>query len=152
MSTSRFSAKAHQRDRQSLFTADQISRSQSASPLPNTSNISISSNPYERSRLPNYSTKAAEMALLESQSEDTVNEMKYKIGALKDLSLAMGDQINKSKDTIVELGEDMGLSSEKIKNNMNRMRRFVERSGVGWKVWAGFTVILMWLFIWVWLF
>jgi blocked-early-in-transport protein 1 len=92
------------------------------------------------------------MALLESQSEDTVNEMKYKIGALKDLSLAMGDQINKSKDTIVELGEDMGLSSEKIKNNMNRMRLFVERSGVGWKVWAGFTVILMWLFIWVWLF
>jgi blocked-early-in-transport protein 1 len=114
--------------------------------------INISTSPYERSKLPNYSTKAAEMAMLESQSDDTMNEMKFKLVALKDLSIAMGDQINKSKQGLVELGEDMGLSSERIKWNMGRMRRFVEQSGVSWRVWLGFTIIIMWWFIWVWLF
>lgn len=90
--------------------------------------------------------------MLESQSEDTMNEMKFKISALKDLSSSMNDQINKSKRSIVELSEDMGLSSEKIKWNMGRMRRFVEQSGVGWKVWFGFFVVILWWFIWVWIF
>lgn len=153
MSTSRYSAKAHQRDRQTLFTSEDLQRSASGSPIPNYTNNSIPiSNPYERSRLPNFSTKAAEMAMLESQSDDTMNEMKYKLGALKELSIAMGDQINKSKNTLGDLAEDMGMSSERISDNMNRMRRFVEQGGVGWKVWAGFTVIILWFFVWVWLF
>ena len=99
-----------------------------------------------------YSSSAHEMAQLESQSEETVSLMKDKIGALRDLSLAMGTEINKSKRNLVDLGEDMGVSSERIRYNMNRMRRFVERSGVGWKVWLGFAAIVMWCFFWVWLF
>ncbi|ODQ49517.1 hypothetical protein PICMEDRAFT_20144, partial [Pichia membranifaciens NRRL Y-2026] len=98
-----------------------------------------------------YSSSAHEMAQLESQSEETVSLMKDKIGALRELSVAMGTEINKSKRNLVELGEDMGVSSERIRYNMNRMRRFVERSGVGWKVWLGFAAVVMWCFLWVWL-
>lgn len=176
MSTSRYSAKAQKRERQALFSTDDISRSNSGSPMPiidsnfsnndnvnstMTSNIDVNNgtnvninieNPYARTNTSSYSARHAEMAMLESQSEDTMNEMKFKISALKDLSFSMNDQINKSKRSIVELSEDMGLSSEKIKWNMGRMRRFVEQSGVGWKVWLGFSIIILWWFIWVWLF
>lgn len=148
MSTSRYSSKAHQRDRQALFAMDDLSKS----PSPVQSGVPKITNPYEKSNLPSYSVKAAAMAQLEEQGDDTMNEMKYKLGALKDLSLAMGEEINKSKQTLVEFGEDMGISSEKIKRNMNRMRMFVEKSGVGWKVWLGFTVVILWIFFWVWLF
>lgn len=173
MSMSRYSSKAHQRDRQALFSAEDMSKSPSPSPMPSgmpmminsidstgisgglggqvPSSVSVSS-PYGSKQRSGYSASAQEMAQLESQSEETVSIMKDKIGALRDLSLAMGTEINKSKRNLVELGEDMGVSSERIKYNMNRMRRFVEKSGVGWKVWLGFTVIVMWWFFWVWLF
>lgn len=170
MSTSRYSSKAHQRDRQALFSMEDLTKSQSPSPTPvplyeNTDmNFSINSmdnsnkasvglsDPYERSKLPSYSAKAHELSQLEAQSDETMDIMKDKIGALRDLSLAMGDQINKSKRGLAELGEDMGISSDRIKWNMGRMRRFVEKSGVGWKVWLGFATIVVWWFLWVWLF
>ncbi|TID30236.1 hypothetical protein CANINC_001116 [Pichia inconspicua] len=148
MSTSRYSAKAHQRDRQALFSAEDLSKS----PSPISNVIPKLSSPYEKSTLPSYSVKASTMAQLEEQGDETMNEMKYKLSALKDLSLAMGEEINKSKKTIVEFSEDMGLTSEKIKWNMNRMRLFVEKSGVSWKIWLGFITIIFWIFFWVWLF
>lgn len=165
MSTSRYSSKAHQRDRQALFSMEDMSKSPSLTPTPTPipSSIHISS-PYESNEskqrwqpsFPNigggYSAEAQEMAQLESQSEETVSIMKDKIGALRDLSIAMGTEINKSKKSLTELGDNMGMSSERIKYNMDRMRRFVEKSGVGWKVWMGFSVIILWCFIWVWLF
>lgn len=166
MSTSRYSAKAQKRDRQALFSVEDLSKSPSPLPL-NTSSAYVYnednvhagseintgvSTPYERPKHVAYSAKAAEMAMLESQSDESMNTMKYKLGALKDLSLAMGEQINKSKKNLSELGDDMGLSSEQIKWNMGRMRRFVEKSGVGWRVWGVFSIIILWLFFWVWLF
>lgn len=167
MSTSRYSSKAHQRDRQALFSMEDMSKapSPSSTPTPIPSSIHISS-PYENSESKQrwqpsfsnivggggYSAEAQEMAQLESQSEETVTIMKDKIGALRDLSIAMGTEINKSKKSLTELGDNMGMSSERIKYNMSRMRRFVEKSGIGWKVWMGFSIIILWCFIWVWLF
>lgn len=171
MSTSRYSSKAHQRDRQALFSAEDLSPSPSPMATPTPMPITITSMEAGQTAAPSavalsspygpsggskqrggYSSSAHEMAQLESQSEETVSLMKDKIGALRELSVAMGTEINKSKRNLVELGEDMGVSSERIRYNMNRMRRFVERSGVGWKVWLGFAAVVMWCFLWVWLF
>lgn len=185
MSTSRYSARAHQRERQSLFSMDDLSKS--PSPMINSydnnnnnniinNNINFNMNSTSENNNPNiptsisvsspyedenekykynktsYSVTAQNMAQLESQSDETVSIMKNKIGALRDLSLAMGTEINKSKKNLTELGEDMGLSRDKIQNNMNRMRRFVEKSGISWKVWLVFATIIIWCFLWVWLF
>lgn len=160
MSSSRYSSKAHQRDRQNLFSMEDVSRSVSPSlGLPNEENgVNLSnsqsqiSDPYEKMKIPGYSSQEHMMAQLESQAEDTMNVMQNKIESLKGLSLSMGDQINKSKNNLLEIGEDMGISSERIKWNMNKMKRFVEKSGVGWKVWLAFSAVILWCFIWVWLF
>ncbi|KAG0681309.1 hypothetical protein C6P42_004224 [Pichia californica] len=120
--------------------------------IPTSISVSSPYDNFDKHSKPVYSATAQGMAQLESQSEETVSIMKNKIGALRDLSIAMGTEINKSKKSLSELGEDMGMSNEKIKYNMNRMRRFVEKSGVGWKVWLGFTVVILWWFLWVWLF
>ena len=43
-------------------------------------------------------------------------------------------------------------TSGRLKNTMNRMLRMAERTGIGWRVWAGFFAAVIFLFWYVWLF
>lgn len=148
-------------ERQALFSTEDLAKSRSGSPAVGLGGFEPvdrveSYEPYEAygrsSKSQRYSVHAAEAAALEAQSDETLDAMKYKVGALRDLSVAMGEQITRSRHSLAELGDDMGLSSERITWTMGRMRRFVESSGVGWRVWAGFSLVVLWLFVWVWLF
>lgn len=99
-----------------------------------------------------YSQSAADLAHLESQAEETMGLMSEKIGSLRDLSVAMGHEINKSRDNLLYLSQDMGLTQERIRRNVNRMKLFAERSGVPWRVWLIFLGLVAWFFMYSWLF
>lgn len=146
--SSRYSART--RDRQQLFRETQ-SPSPGPSGPPTIAPVSAYPDESDRKRV-NYSQEAQAMAQLEAQQDQTVDTMAAKIGTLRDLSLAMGHEINRSKDNLRALGEDMGITQERIRHEMARMKRFVELSGVPWKVWALFAVVICWFFFYSWLF
>lgn len=43
-------------------------------------------------------------------------------------------------------------ASGKLKGTMRRMLRMAEKTGVGWRVWVLFFVVVWGLFVYVWLF
>lgn len=133
-----------------LFSSDMNSTNKKHD-LNDDNNAIRSSSPYDVDQT-DFSSSAATLAQLESQSQETMGVMGLKISALKDLSLKMEQQIKKSEYGLNHLSEDMTLSSDRIKWNMNRMKTFVEKSGVSWKVWFLFGSLIMFIFMWVWLF
>ncbi|KAL6234261.1 hypothetical protein BDW75DRAFT_212852 [Aspergillus navahoensis] len=92
----------------------------------------------------------AVLSHLESQNEEEVEGITAKVKMLKDLTLAIGDEI---RDTthISELNHSFENTRTRIRGNMNRMLRMAERTGVGWKVWVGFFALVFLLFFYVWI-
>ncbi|KAL4986657.1 hypothetical protein BDW68DRAFT_162794 [Aspergillus falconensis] len=92
----------------------------------------------------------AVLSHLESQNEEEVEGITAKVRMLKDLTLAIGDEI---RDTthISELNDSFENTRTRIQGNMKRMLRMAERTGVGWKVWVGFFALVFLLFFYVWI-
>lgn len=98
-----------------------------------------------------YDSSANALAALESQSEDTLDVMSSKVESLKGLTMAMGKQINTSRKHLQDLGQDMGVSSDLVGLNMQRMKEF-SKSGVGIKLWGAFISLIMLWWFYSWLF
>ncbi|KAL4973213.1 hypothetical protein BDW66DRAFT_108555 [Aspergillus desertorum] len=92
----------------------------------------------------------AVLSHLESQNEEEIEGITAKVRMLKDLTLAIGEEI---RDTahISDLNDSFENTRTRIRGNMNRMLRMAERAGVGWKVWVGFFALVFLLFLYVWI-
>ncbi|OOQ84100.1 putative SNARE complex subunit (Bet1) [Penicillium brasilianum] len=93
----------------------------------------------------------AVLSSLESQNDAEVEGITAKVKMLKDMTIAIGDEI---RDTsyLNTLENSFESTRVKLRGNMNRMLRMAERTGVGWKVWLGFFAAVFFLFFYVWVF
>ncbi|EMC96350.1 hypothetical protein BAUCODRAFT_89239 [Baudoinia panamericana UAMH 10762] len=89
---------------------------------------------------------------LESQNEDQVGEMGKKVRMLKDLTVAIGDEIRDSTAFAEKMNEGFESTRNRLQGTMNRMLRMADRTGIGWRIWLGFFVCIFFLFAYVWLF
>ncbi|KAL3477993.1 hypothetical protein BJX99DRAFT_256962 [Aspergillus californicus] len=105
-----------------------------------------------RSATPNSKGQYSDAVLshLESQNEEDVEGITAKVKMLKNITLAIGDEI---RDTthISDLNDSFENTRTRIQGNMNRMLRMAERTGVGWKVWLGFFALIFLIFFYVWI-
>ncbi|KAL1971692.1 hypothetical protein VTN31DRAFT_2313 [Thermomyces dupontii] len=85
------------------------------------------------------------------QSEEVEGIIK-KVGMLKELAQDMSREIQDSTGLISTLNDTFDSTRVRLRGTMNRMLRMAERSGVGWRVWLGFFVVVFLLFVYVWLF
>ncbi|KAJ5959090.1 uncharacterized protein N7479_006240 [Penicillium vulpinum] len=93
----------------------------------------------------------AVLSSLESQNDAEVEGISAKVKMLKDITLAIGDEI---RDTahITDLNDSFDNTRVRLRGNMNRMLRMAESTGVGWRVWLGFFFAVFLLFFYVWIF
>ncbi|CAK4031110.1 hypothetical protein D0864_13746 [Lecanosticta acicola] len=89
---------------------------------------------------------------LESQNDDQASEMSKKVKMLKDLTMAIGDEIRDSTALAEKMNEGFEGTRNRLRGTMNRMLRMAEKTGVGWRIWLGFFVFIVLLFAYVWLF
>ena len=90
---------------------------------------------------------------LESQNETTQTSLlSSKVSQLKQLSMAIGDEIRDSSAFAEQMNTTFENSSVRLKGTMRRMLRMAEKTGVGWRIWLGFFVAVFFLFAYVWLF
>jgi blocked early in transport 1 len=114
----------------------------------------------------------AVLSELESQNDSQVFGLSSKVQRLKDVSfwrlsllrpgwwltgfaqltLKIGDEIRGSTALAQSINDDFDSTSSRLKGTMNRMLRMAERTGIGWRVWAGFFAAVIFLFWYVWLF
>ncbi|MCJ1382576.1 protein transport protein bet1 [Xylographa soralifera] len=94
----------------------------------------------------------AVLSELESQNDDQVEGMSAKVKMLKDITIAIGDEIRDSSKLADKMNDSFDNTRVRLKGTMNRMLRMAERTGVGWKVWLGFFAAVIFLFWYVWLF
>lgn len=70
-----------------------------------------------------------------------------KVGKLKELTLAIGDEIRESTALAEKMNDSFDTTRARLRGTMNRMLRMAEKTGVGWRVWLGFfaaVVLLFW--------
>ncbi|KAJ5836119.1 hypothetical protein N7447_002145 [Penicillium robsamsonii] len=93
----------------------------------------------------------AVLSSLESQNDAEVEGISAKVKMLKDITIAIGDEI---RDTthITDLNDSFDNTRVRLRGNMKRMLRMAESTGVGWRVWLGFFFAVFLLFFYVWIF
>ena len=108
---------------------------------------------------------------LESQNDAQVGVMTEKVKMLKNvrhnsvfflndrcidtsmqITIAIGDEIRDSTAFTEKMNDSFDATRNRLRGTMNRMLLMAERTGVGWRVWAGFFAFVMLLFMYVWLF
>jgi len=89
---------------------------------------------------------------LESQNDGQVEGIMGKVRQLKDMSIAIGDEIRESSALAEKMNESFDKTRLKLRGTMNRMLVMAEKTGVGWKVWLLFFLAVALLFVYVWLF
>ncbi|KAJ5189768.1 hypothetical protein N7472_008782 [Penicillium cf. griseofulvum] len=91
------------------------------------------------------------LSSLESQNDAEVEGISAKVKMLKDITIAIGDEI---RDTthMTELNDSFDNTRVRLRGNMKRMLRMAESTGVGWRVWLGFFFAVFLLFFYVWIF
>ncbi|KAI9823107.1 MAG: protein transport protein bet1 [Phylliscum demangeonii] len=94
----------------------------------------------------------AVLSSLESQNDEALEGVSAKVKMLKDITIAIGDEIRDSTALAEKMNHSFDHSRVRIRSTMNRMRRMADRTGVGWKVWLAFFVVVGLLFWYVWLF
>ncbi|PCH07647.1 Hypothetical protein PENO1_011270 [Penicillium occitanis (nom. inval.)] len=170
---SRFShSNLHQRDPRSSsslfdsYSGDRGSRPTSRSPATNaTSSTYANAYPgavsngypnggglYPGSQGQQHGYRAATPNSRESQNDNEVEGITAKVKALKELTVAIGDEIRSSSNLADTMNEAFDSTRVRLRGTMNRMLRMAERTGVGWKVWLGFFLAVFLLFAYVWLF
>ncbi|KAJ5164674.1 uncharacterized protein N7500_006504 [Penicillium coprophilum] len=93
----------------------------------------------------------AVLSSLESQNDAEVEGISAKVKMLKDITIAIGDEI---RDTthLTDLNDSFDNTRVRLRGNMKRMLRMAESTGVGWRVWLGFFFAVFLLFFYVWIF
>ncbi|KAI1105044.1 hypothetical protein F4804DRAFT_157720 [Jackrogersella minutella] len=89
---------------------------------------------------------------LESQNDQQVEGILGKVKVLKDMTVAIGDEIRESSAFAEKMNDTFDSTRLRIRGTMNRMLVMAERTGVGWKVWLGFFAAVIFIFLYVWLF
>ncbi|GIZ37236.1 hypothetical protein CKM354_000069000 [Cercospora kikuchii] len=89
---------------------------------------------------------------LESQNDEQAGEMSKKVKMLKELTMAIGDEIRDSTKLADSMNDSFEGARNRLRGTMNSMLRMAERTGVGWKVWVLFFFFIWCLFAYVWLF
>ncbi|KAL2117085.1 hypothetical protein VTJ04DRAFT_9253 [Mycothermus thermophilus] len=89
---------------------------------------------------------------LESQNDQQVEGIMGKVKLLKDMTIAIGDEIRDSSALAEKMNEGFDQTRLRLGRTMNRMLVMAERTGVGWKVWLAFFAAVFFLFFYVWLF
>lgn len=98
-------------------------------------------------------TSTALLDHLEAQNENAQTSLlSSKVSQLKQLSIAIGDEIRDSSSLAQTINDSFENTSTKLKGTMKRMLRMADRTGVGWKVWLGFFAAVWLIFVYVWLF
>ncbi|KAF2196831.1 hypothetical protein GQ43DRAFT_382390 [Delitschia confertaspora ATCC 74209] len=94
----------------------------------------------------------AVLSELESQNDGEIGVLTGKVKMLKDITLAIGDEIRDSTALAEKMNDSFDSTRVRLRGTMNRMLRMAERTGVGWKVWLAFFAAVGVLFWYVWLF
>ncbi|KAK4459953.1 hypothetical protein QBC42DRAFT_289024 [Cladorrhinum samala] len=89
---------------------------------------------------------------LESQNDEQVDGILGKVRLLKDMTVAIGDEIRESSALAEKMNEGFDNTRLRLRGTMNRMMIMAERTGVGWRVWLAFFAAVIILFVYVWLF
>ncbi|KAI8630886.1 hypothetical protein F5Y19DRAFT_474006 [Xylariaceae sp. FL1651] len=161
----------HQRDsRSALFEGynggDSTRRQVSSSPSPalggygynsggssSSQHLSVENKGY-RPATPNSRGQYSDAVLseLESQNDQQVEGIMGKVKILKDMTVAIGDEIRDSTALAEKMNDSFDTTRLRLRGTMNRMLLMAERTGVGWKVWLGFFAAVIFIFLYVWLF
>lgn len=88
----------------------------------------------------------------QTHADAQASVLSSKVSQLKQLTVAIGDEIRDSSSLAQTINDQFENSSVRLKGTMKRMLRMAERTGVGWRVWLGFFVVVWMLFVYVWLF
>jgi len=89
---------------------------------------------------------------LESQNDGQVEGIMGKVRQLKDMTIAIGDEIRDSSALAEKMNDSFDNTRVRLRGTMNRMLLMAEKTGVGWKVWVGFFAAVCFLFFYVWVF
>ncbi|KAI1376120.1 hypothetical protein F4677DRAFT_96639 [Hypoxylon crocopeplum] len=89
---------------------------------------------------------------LESQNDQQVEGILGKVKTLKDMTMAIGDEIRESSALTEKMTDTFDSTRLRLRGTMNRMLLMAERTGVGWRVWLGFFAAVIFIFCYVWLF
>ncbi|OCK78112.1 hypothetical protein K432DRAFT_384124 [Lepidopterella palustris CBS 459.81] len=110
--------------------------------------------PAFRSATPNSRGQYSDAVLseLESQNDEQLEGMSAKVRMLKDITVAIGDEIRSSTALAASMEDSFDNTRARLRGTMTRMLRMAERTGVGWKAWLGFFAAVILLFWYVWLF
>ncbi|KAL8837359.1 MAG: hypothetical protein Q9176_005777 [Flavoplaca citrina] len=94
----------------------------------------------------------AVLSELENQNDAEVEGISAKVKMLKDITVAIGDEIRDSSKLADTMNNSFDNTRVRLRGTMNRMLRMAEKTGVGWRVWLGFFAAVVLLFWYVWLF
>ncbi|KAL9601664.1 MAG: hypothetical protein Q9219_002384 [cf. Caloplaca sp. 3 TL-2023] len=94
----------------------------------------------------------AVLSELENQNDAQVEGISAKVKMLKDITVAIGDEIRDSSKLADTMNDSFDNTRVRLRGTMNRMLRMAEKTGVGWRVWLGFLAAVVLLFWYVWLF
>ncbi|KAL8781830.1 MAG: hypothetical protein Q9213_005832 [Squamulea squamosa] len=94
----------------------------------------------------------AVLSELENQNDAEVEGISAKVKMLKDITVAIGDEIRDSSKLADTMNNSFDNTRVRLRGTMNRMLRMAEKTGVGWRVWLGFFAAVTVLFWYVWLF
>ncbi|OBT47783.1 blocked early in transport 1 [Pseudogymnoascus sp. WSF 3629] len=110
--------------------------------------------PIQGNNLGNFRGQYSDATLneLESQNDGQVEGILGKVKQLKDMTIAIGDEIRESSALAEKMNDSFDNTRVRLRGTMNRMLLMAEKTGVGWRVWVGFFAAVMLLFIYVWLF
>ncbi|KAI1817579.1 hypothetical protein GGS20DRAFT_505373 [Poronia punctata] len=94
----------------------------------------------------------AVLSELESQNDQQVEGILGKVKVLKEMTVAIGDEIRDSTALAEKMNDTFDSTRLRLRGTMNRMLVMAERTGVGWKVWLLFFAAVIFIFCYVWLF
>ncbi|KAI0402160.1 hypothetical protein F4802DRAFT_618157 [Xylaria palmicola] len=94
----------------------------------------------------------AVLSELESQNDQQVEGILGKVKVLKEMTVAIGDEIRDSTALAEKMNDTFDSTRVRLRGTMNRMLLMAERTGVGWKVWLLFFAAVIFIFCYVWLF
>lgn len=68
------------------------------------------------------------------------------------MTTAIGDEIRESSALAEKMNVGFDNTRVRLRGTMNRMLVMAERFGIPWKVWLGFFLAVILIFLYVWLF
>jgi len=89
---------------------------------------------------------------LESQNDGQVEGIMGKVKQLKDMTIAIGDEIRDSSALAERMNESFDNTRVRLRGTMNRMLVMAQKTGVSWKIWLAFFAAVGLLFFYVWVF